>query len=308
MSAHSQKTAQKLARKPRSRKRRRVELDRHTLYRRIWSKPLKIVAAELGLSGSGLTKICNRLLIPCPTRNHWRKGKAQRPARPPLPASPEKQAARITISSVPSPSRRTRTRLDPAERRAQLLQVTERLIVDEGVHAVTMKRVAQSAGLSETGVYKFFRTPEQILVEIADRAMMKVDAARIAAGSKGRDLLDTIRLTTLSYLSEIMNHASLPQILMGRPNMPAVVEARRRERMRGDLYAHAQWLVDTYGMSRTVAIGGTAIISRMIARVGKVIADGKLTLAEGQQLSALAIVECSRCMIDEFRAAPRQGA
>ncbi|HTE43177.1 MAG TPA: hypothetical protein VK629_20310, partial [Steroidobacteraceae bacterium] len=63
MSAHSQKTAQKLARKPRSRKRRRVELDRHTLYRRIWSKPLKIVAAELGLSGSGLTKICNRLLI-----------------------------------------------------------------------------------------------------------------------------------------------------------------------------------------------------------------------------------------------------
>jgi AcrR family transcriptional regulator len=295
-------------RKKRSPKRRHVELNRQTLYRRIWSRPLKRVAAELGLSGSGLTKICNRLLIPCPTRNHWRKPKDQRAIRPPLPVSPEKQAARITISAAPSPSRRVRTRLDPVERRAQLMLVTERLIVDEGVHAITMKRVAQAAGLSETAVYKFYRTPEQILIEMTDRAMMKVDAARIAAGAQGKDLLDSIRLSTLSYLSEVVNHGSLPQILMSRPNMPAVVEERRRERMRGDLYAHAQWLVDTYGMSRTVAIGGTAIISRMIARVGKIIADGKLSLAEAQALSAIAIVECSRCMIDEFRAGARQGA
>jgi AcrR family transcriptional regulator len=189
-----------------------------------------------------------------------------------------------------------------------LLAVAERLITEEGVHAVSMKRVAQSAGISETAVYKFFRTPEQILVDISDRAMMKVNAAQVAAGSKGKDLLDSIRLSTLSYLSEVVNHASLPQILMGRPTMQAVVEERRRERMRGDLHAHAQWLIDTYGMSRTVAIGGTAIISRMIARVGKMIADGKLTLAEAQALSVVATIECSRCMIDEFRAGPRQGA
>ena len=51
-------------------------LTRQQLYDRVWAAPMTQVAAELGLSGGGLAKICDRLLIPYPPRGHWARAKA----------------------------------------------------------------------------------------------------------------------------------------------------------------------------------------------------------------------------------------
>jgi hypothetical protein len=40
--------------------------ERDTLYARVWSEPLRTVAASYGLSDVGLRKICKRLGIPVP--------------------------------------------------------------------------------------------------------------------------------------------------------------------------------------------------------------------------------------------------
>ena len=58
------------------------------LFDRVWSKPVAAVAAECGLSGPGLKKVCRRLSVPVPPRGYWAKLRAgksvRRPALPGL--------------------------------------------------------------------------------------------------------------------------------------------------------------------------------------------------------------------------------
>ncbi|MFQ5562704.1 MAG: hypothetical protein ACE5FO_03950 [Parvularculaceae bacterium] len=50
-----------------------VTLTRKELYAQVWRKPMSRLAAEYGLSGNGLAKICDRHKIPYPPRGHWAK-------------------------------------------------------------------------------------------------------------------------------------------------------------------------------------------------------------------------------------------
>jgi len=61
-------------------------MKRSELYARVWAEPMIRVAADLGLSGPGLAKLCARSGIPTPSRGHWAKLKAGKHSRqPPLP-------------------------------------------------------------------------------------------------------------------------------------------------------------------------------------------------------------------------------
>ena len=61
-------------------------MKRSELYARVWAEPMIRVAAQLGLSGPGLAKLCARSGIPTPARGHWAKLKAgKRSRQPPLP-------------------------------------------------------------------------------------------------------------------------------------------------------------------------------------------------------------------------------
>jgi len=46
-------------------------LSREALYRQVWATPISQLAAQYGLSGRGLAKICARLKVPCPPRGYW---------------------------------------------------------------------------------------------------------------------------------------------------------------------------------------------------------------------------------------------
>ncbi len=61
-------------------------MKRSELYARVWAEPMIRVAADLGLSGPGLAKLCARSGIPTPARGHWAKLQAgKRSPQPPLP-------------------------------------------------------------------------------------------------------------------------------------------------------------------------------------------------------------------------------
>src|SRR5512135_2353894 len=46
-------------------------LTREELYGRLWSKPIRDNAKELGLSDVGLGKLCRRSWIPLPPQGYW---------------------------------------------------------------------------------------------------------------------------------------------------------------------------------------------------------------------------------------------
>ena len=64
-----------------------ITLPRSALYELVWSKPVRDVAADFGISDVALAKRCRALKIPLPPRGYWaRVAAGQKPRRPSLPS------------------------------------------------------------------------------------------------------------------------------------------------------------------------------------------------------------------------------
>ena len=50
-----------------------VDVSREELYRQVWETPMSRLAVQYGITGNGLAKICERMLVPYPPRGHWAK-------------------------------------------------------------------------------------------------------------------------------------------------------------------------------------------------------------------------------------------
>jgi AcrR family transcriptional regulator len=287
-----------LGKLPQTKSRRPIALTRKQLYQRVWSKPLSAVAREVGLSPNALAKICNRLLVPYPSRGHWTKSRPrQAAARPTLPGAPETQTQRVTISSIRAGSRRARTRLDPAKRREQLIEVAEKIIRADGLHAASMKRIAATAGISETQAYNYFGSREKLLVDLARREFGKIRAARAIDMERTHDHYSRVILTTKTYLREIGQRGDLLQTLLSSPEVRAMLRDEHRQQHSNDIHAHAQGLVELYGIPRAVALGCTVVLTRLCMNAGKLIADRKISLESGERLCLSMVLNGSRNIV-----------
>jgi AcrR family transcriptional regulator len=283
-------------------KRRPVELSREELYRRVWSEPITTVAAKLGLSGNALAKICNRLLVPYPSRGHWAKRNGNRArVRPPLPPAPEQPSASVTISSERAGSRRARTRLAPGARREQLIQVAEQIIGKRGLHAASMKQIAAVAGISETQAYNYFRSREHLLVELARREFATIRAARQEDIENTREHYELITRTTQTYLRKIGERGGLLLTLLSSPDVRASLRAERRQRQATQTRSHAKGLAELYGIPRDVAFGCTSVLTTMCLRAGKLIADKRISLPVAERLCLALVVQGSRDIVRAYQ-------
>jgi AcrR family transcriptional regulator len=285
-----------------------IALSRKELYRRVWNEPLTVVAKDVGLSGNALAKICNRLLVPYPSRGYWMKVAAGRkPEREPLPAAPEKASNQIVISKQRAGSRRSRTRLDPGARREQLLQVAEILVMQHGLHGATMKRIAATAGISETQAYNYFGSREQLFGELARREFARIRAARQAEVIRSTDHYERIARTTRVYLRHIGQRGRLLQTLLSSPDVRALLRAENRAKQHTEVQVHAQNLVKLYGISKSLALGTTVVLTTLCLRAGKIIADGRIPEATAERLCLALVLQGSRDLVSQGSVRPVDG-
>jgi hypothetical protein len=80
-----------------------VVLSRDELYSQIWATPMIRLAAQYGITGTGLAKICARLNVPCPPRGYWAKKAAGKPVvQYRLPEPEADTPPQVTITPAPS--------------------------------------------------------------------------------------------------------------------------------------------------------------------------------------------------------------
>lgn len=85
------------------------EISRLELFELIWSKPMIHAGAELGLTGTGLKKICLTHEIPLPPQGWWAKLAAgHKLAKPTLPPATDERLSQIRVRGQ-QPSRSDRT-------------------------------------------------------------------------------------------------------------------------------------------------------------------------------------------------------
>jgi AcrR family transcriptional regulator len=265
-------------------------LSRRDLYNLVWSTPMKTAAETMGLSPNGLAKICDRLLVPYPTRGYWNKTGAQRPRRTPLPKAPEQGNAPVTIAKDRAASRRPRTRLTPEARRTQLLDAAMKIVGAEGIGAVSMKRVARDIGVSEALAFTYFSTRAELLADVARRELAAMSAYQQAEIARGQSVRSRVALSTIAYLRQIEERGSTLHLLLSAPEVRTLLRPERQTRKaRGSVNVSTRF-ADRYGVPADFAYGATQALTSASRRAGRLLAMGKI---ERQAVEGiiLAIVE-----------------
>lgn len=282
-----------------------TELTRAALFERLWREPLSKVAAELGVSASGLSKICDRTHIPYPTRGHWAKAHAGRaPSPPSLPPAPAGVAETLQIAPGRAVARRPRARLTSEDRRAHLLDVAAQIIVREGLHALTIKRLARDAGLTAPRAYHFFPTVDDLLVELGRREIQAVRAAQMAQIETATRPADRLRLSTVTYLRQVAERGVLLQTLQ---TAPAVRRGLRREQ-RALRAANTGIVAERFSRSHRVpddlSQAATTVLTSAVLRAGRLMARGRLELPLAESIAAEIVEAGNRRLAARFRAPP----
>jgi AcrR family transcriptional regulator len=121
-------------------------------------------------------------------------------------------------------------RMSAEDRREQLLDVTKRLVLERGFHAVSIEAVAREAGISRPIVYGHFRDLGGLLEALTDREAARalsqlatVLPRDLAAGNPGETLLAGLR----AYLEAARSDpATWRLVLMPPEGAPAVMRER----------------------------------------------------------------------------------
>jgi len=117
----------------------RDTINRADLYALIWEKPATKIAAEFGISGSMLARICTELNVPRPKVGYWTKiAHGMKPRRPKLPKLKEGAKDVWTINRRIVASQRSATSADTSQNterhepqhRAETLEALEADLAD----------------------------------------------------------------------------------------------------------------------------------------------------------------------------------
>jgi AcrR family transcriptional regulator len=279
-----------------------IKLSRRQLYRLIWSKPLATVADELGLSTNGLSKICDRVGVPYPPRGYWARQRAGRaPDITPLPEISSDEASSVSFTKERSPSRRTRSRMSPAERREQLVEAGRRLILRDGLHQMSMKRLAREVGISEAMAHNYF-TRDALLTELARRELDMMESARRADIEQASDIESRALLGTLRYLREVERRGALIQILLTDPAVRAALRQERRVKSEAGMGRLTGRLEAEHGVPPAVSRIVGRVLTAVSLRAGRLLASGKIDLPQAEKLVTAIVVAGNARMIETWGA------
>lgn len=121
-----------------------------------------------------------------------------------------------------STARKTRTRLDPAERRKLILDHAADMVGREGVAAISMDSIAQAAGVSKSLVYNYFPNLNELLSELLERELRTLRREQNKAAQGAKTFSDLVRGITHAYIKYIDERGLIIDRLQAEPSLSAV--------------------------------------------------------------------------------------
>jgi AcrR family transcriptional regulator len=117
-----------------------------------------------------------------------------------------------------------------AQRREHFLDVTAELVVEAGISAVTMERVAARAGVSKALGYGYFDNSDALLAALFDREMVAYDRAVLEALQGEGTFEARIRATIGVMFEQLTERGHLLGALLNGQAPPGSLEDRRTRR------------------------------------------------------------------------------
>lgn len=182
-------------------------------------------------------------------------------------------------TSAPPPVRKTgkRTRLSPQLRKTQILDDAARLILEEGLTAVSMERLGREAGISKALVYNYFPSRDDLLTALLHREQTELRDRGMATAMQAQTFGDLIRQTTRVYLEHVRDRGSLITALLSDPSVARLMEAENREDRDRTIRFFVKRVRETYGLPLGIAIASVDLLMAVTDGAGKLMAQGALT-------------------------------
>lgn len=106
-----------------------------------------------------------------------------------------------------------RRRMRASDRRAQLIDEIARLVVDGGVGAVTMERLAERSGVSKALPYRHFADADAALVALYRRETSALGSAVVTALEQAPPDADRVRVSVAAYFDALLPRRDLLRAL-----------------------------------------------------------------------------------------------
>ncbi|MCV0384148.1 MAG: TetR/AcrR family transcriptional regulator [Erythrobacter sp.] len=265
-----------------------IEDERASLYEAVWRAPLTTVAAGLNITPNGLAKMCDRLGVPRPSRDHWRMSEQERlAARPPLP---EVEAP----AADGSRRKPRRVRMSMEDRQAQLLDIATEIVRTEGTEAISLNRLAREAGISEAQAHNCFSRRVDVLAELARREVEHFEKSRRGVVLRGQDRLTRIIMSTTNYLIVADRRGAMIQALLLEPEVREILRGEHETARQLTTEPIVQSMGELHDMAREEAVASNWLVTALCLRTGGLISNGSLPLESAMRICLPMVMGCVR--------------
>jgi len=156
------------------------------------------------------------------------------------------------------------TRLEPAERRDQIIDAAQVLFSDHDPGTVTFDQIAEAAGVSRALVYNYFGDKGGVIAAVYLQSSQRLDAALAECFNAADDGPDRLRSIIRAYLDFAFDNAGACRLISAsEANVHPLVRSARRRRF-----------------EQIAAVWGDSPTSRLLAR-------SVVSLLEGAALECL---------------------
>jgi len=107
---------------------------------------------------------------------------------------------------VKSSNLQERKQRELEQRRKDILKVVRKMIVKSGAREITMRKVAEESGFSNTVVYALFGDKATMITSAIDDDLIRLNKLMQAAVAPGRTSLERIRLACRAYVENGLKH------------------------------------------------------------------------------------------------------
>ncbi|MFT5691883.1 MAG: AcrR family transcriptional regulator [Oceanicoccus sp.] len=120
-----------------------------------------------------------------------------------------------------------RTRLSPADRHTQLLDVTQSLILEYGLNNFTMEALATAAGVSNPLVYKYFDTRLELFQTLLLREFQRFNKQLVLEINKASNFDEVVKIVVTVNFDQQSNNGNIVQLLQNHADVEAILKTTR---------------------------------------------------------------------------------
>jgi len=177
-----------------------------------------------------------------------------------------------------------RTRLSPEARKTQILDEAARVVLEEGISAVSMERLARATQVSKALVYNYFQSRETLLASLLHREQQDLDGRGLEKTLVAKTFEDLIRHTTRLYLEHTSERGALMQALLTDPSVARLMEAESAAALERTQRYFVREVRREYDLPLPMAIAAVHLLMALTDRAGKLVAEGKLDIPTAEEM------------------------